>query len=132
MNILEEANTLVSGERNTDYGHPADDFQKTADMWSVILGIPISTQQMALCMIAVKISRLMHKPKRDNLVDIAGYARTIEMLWERDSMPEPLGPGAMQRVTQEHRCEHCKWAYPEAPGQVGYLEEHLKDCPRPK
>ena len=132
MNILEEANKIVSGERNTDYGHPADDFQKTADMWTVILGVPVTTQQVALCMIAVKISRLLHEPKRDSLVDIAGYARTIEMLWEKDQAPEP---GAIQRLTDQPNCPSCLIAFkpgPAVPGVVVpmYIELHELDCER--
>lgn len=35
-------------------------------------------------MILLKISRLMHAPKRDTLIDIAGYAQTIARLMEID------------------------------------------------
>lgn len=82
MNILEEANKLVYGDRNEDYGHPFDDFSKTATMWSMILGTEVTPEQVGLCMIAVKLSRQINKPKRDNLVDLAGYAATIEMIEE--------------------------------------------------
>jgi len=34
-------------------------------------------------MIALKISRECNKHKRDNLVDIAGYAKTIDMVMEK-------------------------------------------------
>lgn len=33
-------------------------------------------------MIAVKISRECHRPKRDNRVDIAGYAEVLDMVIE--------------------------------------------------
>jgi len=81
-NILEEADQLTSEDRNKEYGHPADDFARTAKMWSAILGVEVTPQQVPLCMICVKISRYVHKPKRDSLVDIAGYARTVEMVQE--------------------------------------------------
>lgn len=79
--VLEEAQRLVSRDRQGSYGHPLDDFTKTVRMWEVILGMPAGTlvpEQMALCMVAVKISREMNAHKRDNLVDMAGYAATIE------------------------------------------------------
>lgn len=82
MNILEEANKLVHGDRNADYGHPLDDFSKTAAMWSAILGTHVTPEQVGLCMCAVKISRQCNKPKLDNLVDLAGYAETVNMVLE--------------------------------------------------
>lgn len=80
MNILEEANGLVHGDRQAAYGHPLDDFSRTAKLWSAILGHEVTPEQVGLCMCAVKISRQVNKPKRDNLVDLAGYAATVQMV----------------------------------------------------
>ena len=82
MNVLEEANRLVHGDRNADYGHPLDDFGRTAAMWTAILSHPVSPEQVGLCMCAVKISRQCNKPKADNLIDLAGYAETVNMVIE--------------------------------------------------
>lgn len=81
--ILQEADRLVSGERGGDYGHPFDDFSRTAKMWSAIFGIDVRPEQVPLAMICVKVSREVNKPKRDNVVDIAGYAKTLDMVNER-------------------------------------------------
>lgn len=78
--ILIEAESLVHGDRNADYGHPLDDFSRTAKMWSALLGIEVAPEQVGLCMIAVKLSRQCNRPKRDNLVDAAGYAETVDWL----------------------------------------------------
>jgi len=78
--ILTEAHRLVHGQRGQDYGHPYEDFSRTAKIWSAILGIEVTPQQAILCMIAVKISRECHRPKRDNRVDIAGYAEALDMV----------------------------------------------------
>lgn len=80
MNILQEADKLVHGDRNADYGHPLDDFERTAALWSAILGHNVSAEDVGLCMCALKISRQCNKPKRDNLVDLAGYAETVSMV----------------------------------------------------
>ena len=80
--ILEEAQRLVHGARGSDYGHPLDDFTKTARLWEVILGVEVSPEQVALCMMGVKISRELNAPKRDNMVDLAGYAETLRMVIE--------------------------------------------------
>ncbi len=81
--ILQEAQRLVYGERQASYGHPADDFARTAAMWSAILGHPVTAEQVGLCMCAVKISRQCNAPKRDNMTDLAGYAATVQMVVER-------------------------------------------------
>lgn len=82
--ILEEAQRLVTGDRGADYGHPIDDFGRTAQMWSALLGIPVSAADVALCMAALKLSREVNRPKRDNRVDAAGYLLTLEMVRERE------------------------------------------------
>ena len=85
--ILEEAQRLVHGDRGEDYGHPINDFTRTGKIWSAILGINVSAEQVALCMVGVKISREVNKPKRDNRVDAAGYLETLDMvIEERDRL----------------------------------------------
>jgi hypothetical protein len=82
--ILEEAQELIQGNRQLIYGHPYDDFSKTALMWSAIFGITIQPEQVALAMIAVKIARLCKTPDhRDTQIDIAGYIGTYEMVMEQ-------------------------------------------------
>ena len=78
--ILFEAHNLVHGVRGEDYGHPYHDFSRTAKIWSAILGVDVTPEQVALCMIGVKISRECNKPKRDNRIDIAGYAEALDMV----------------------------------------------------
>jgi hypothetical protein len=80
--VLLEAQRLVHGDRGADYGHPLDDFSRTAKLWSAILGQDVTPEQVGLCMCAVKLSRQCNKPKRDNLVDLAGYAETVNMVIE--------------------------------------------------
>ena len=80
--VLQEAQRLVYGERQQSYGHPLDDFTRTAQMWSAILGWKVTAEQVGMCMCAVKISRQCNKPKRDNLTDLAGYAATVQMVVE--------------------------------------------------
>jgi len=73
--ILEEALRITKGDRNASYGPPDQDFQRTAQMWSAIKGVEFEAREVALFMIALKLSRETHQRKRDNWVDIAGYSR---------------------------------------------------------
>ncbi len=78
--ILQEAQRLVHGDRGESYGHPIDNFGCTAKMWSAILGFEVPVEKVALCMVALKIARQCHKPKRDNWADMAGFAETGYMV----------------------------------------------------
>lgn len=82
--ILDEAARLTSGDRDGTYGHPADDYGRTAMIFSAVLGVPVTAEQAILCMMGVKMSRLCHTTDhRDSVVDIAGYARCYERCLER-------------------------------------------------
>lgn len=81
--ILQEAQRLVHGDRGAAYGHPLDDYTRTGRMWGAILGIPdIDPRLCCLMMAAVKISRETNASKRDNRVDLAGYAECADMVAE--------------------------------------------------
>lgn len=83
--ILLEAHSLVYGDRNVQYGHPADDYGRTAALWTAILGTPVTARQAALCMVAVKISREVNRPSRDNRVDGAGYFAVVDRITRREA-----------------------------------------------
>ena len=78
--LLAEAERISTGPRQQAYGHPSQDFARTAAMWSAITGASIKPEHVPLMMIALKISREVNRPSRDNLVDIAGYANTKWMM----------------------------------------------------
>lgn len=73
--ILVEALRLTSGDRQATYGPPDQDFRRTAAMWTALFGHAFEPKDVALAMILLKASRQIHQRKRDNWVDMAGYAR---------------------------------------------------------
>ncbi len=90
--IAQEAHRLVLGDRGAMYGHPMEDFGRTAGMLNALFGTklnsPLTEEDIAKMMICVKLSREQNKPKRDNIVDLAGYAITLEMVKEERARRE--------------------------------------------
>ena len=82
--ILEEAMRITSSDRNKDYGDPRDNLQQTADLWQAYLhrksNCPLDARDVANMMILLKISRDSYCRKRDNVVDIAGWARLADLV----------------------------------------------------
>jgi len=82
--ILAEADNIAGEDRSRDYGHPLINHQRIAAIWNVqlagILTAPITPRQVALMMIGLKLAREANTPKRDNLVDVAGYVKCIELI----------------------------------------------------
>lgn len=76
--LLDEAYLLVTNDRNLAYDHPAVNFRRIADLWSVVLGIKVDADQVGMCMVMVKLAREIHAHKRDNLVDAIGYLLTTD------------------------------------------------------
>jgi hypothetical protein len=86
LSILDDAHTLIHGDRQGDYGHPADDFRRVTRA-AAELGVDPHKGPLhhALYMVLVKTARLVETPKhRDSVVDGAGYFGTYEMIIERD------------------------------------------------
>jgi hypothetical protein len=94
--VLEEAERLVGGDRQSAYGHPIEDFTRTGILWGGLLpareaGEPVPPALVGMMMVALKLSRECNRPKRDNLTDAAGYVRTVEMVREREREGMPCG-----------------------------------------
>jgi hypothetical protein len=78
--ILKEADEIITGPRAEAYGSATDNGKRTALIWEAILGFPVTPEQVMLCLLGLKIAREVHKPGRDNRVDMAGYAGVIDMV----------------------------------------------------
>lgn len=91
-NVAEEAMRLVYGDRRETYNNPLADFGRTAGIVNAMMHHKLKEELMpediALLMIAVKLSRLTNKPDhRDSLVDIVGYSLCYEWVRELQEVP---------------------------------------------
>ncbi len=76
MNVLEVAEQLTSKDRREQWGDPKKSLKLIAQIWSSVLDIQVEPEQVALCMIGLKLARAGINPhEMDSWVDIAGYAR---------------------------------------------------------
>jgi len=82
--ILDEAKNVVDS-RQASYGAPEDNFATTAELWSAYLGTPIRPEDVGMMMILLKVARERYQHKKDNLMDIAGYAECVARLHESGS-----------------------------------------------
>lgn len=74
-------------ERGANYGDLRENWNQTAKMIEMIVGVDIRPEQFGAIMIAMKLSRLSNADCQhlDSLLDIIGYAAlTIEILGDLD------------------------------------------------
>jgi hypothetical protein len=76
VDVLREAAAIISGDRDTQYGGPEENFTRIAKIWSVIVGIDFSTEDVAMMMVGLKVARYANHGEfqPDTWRDIAGYA----------------------------------------------------------
>lgn len=72
LSVLAEASTLVNGDRAASYGDPAVLYGMVAEVMTA-LGVPMTTVDAIVFNKVQKLCRQRITPKRDNLVDDAGY-----------------------------------------------------------
>jgi hypothetical protein len=78
--IFDEAKRVIQ-DRRAAYDEREQNFTRIATLsgrWC--LGITVTPEQVAMCMIGMKLAREVYKPGRDNRVDMCGYADCLEEL----------------------------------------------------
>ena len=86
--VLHEADRLVNGDRQDDYGPPWEDYARTVAIYHAMTGrhtIDDAADGIRF-MVAVKLSRMAESPgKRDHYVDAAGYLDCLYRTIERET-----------------------------------------------
>ena len=92
INILQEANDIISGEREGQYGKAEDSFARIAMLWNTYIEAKYGDQQFELSaedvahmMTLLKMARQMHSHKRDNFVDAIGYMALAHRIAEENT-----------------------------------------------
>lgn len=78
--MTEEAQSIVNGQRQEDYGDINESFKRIAGLWGAYLGHGLSKYDVANMMILLKVSRAKNGNHRDSYVDIAGYVECVDKL----------------------------------------------------
>lgn len=82
MTILQEAEKLINGERQKDYGDAQESLHRIALLWSAYTNYPITAYDVAVMMALLKFARLKHSryTHRDSVIDAAGYIGLLEKI----------------------------------------------------
>lgn len=77
-NLLLQAAEIVK-QRRAAYGHSKTMMASVARRWSETLGQTVTPEEVVLCLIDLKLTRLAHDPQhRDSILDVAGYAAVLD------------------------------------------------------
>lgn len=78
--ILNEAEKIVNGDRNEQYGDPLKAFQEYSNILETNFGIKLTPSEICKVQMAIKLGRMKYKHKRDSVVDLCGYAEILNRL----------------------------------------------------
>lgn len=114
--IDEVKNTLE--ERAEMYGSPEDSFERIGKMWAAYRGEEYTPKDVAIMMILMKVAREAFQHKRDNFVDIIGYAAHAGNFADNELKAEEFADALNEAtVTTE---PPITYPYPPSPPAVWY------------
>ncbi len=92
--LADEAKKLVFGDRNVQYGSPAQDYERVSKVWSGLLcnklklGECLTKEEALMMMAALKLCREFHKHKDDNIIDAHGYLLCLDWVQKDEQKSE--------------------------------------------
>jgi hypothetical protein len=78
--ILLQADKIVNGDRNEQYGDPNIAFEEYRTILKATFGIDLTSAQICKVLMAIKLGRMKYKYKEDSLVDLCGYTEILNRL----------------------------------------------------
>ena len=108
-------------ERGKSYGPPRDHFARTVGAINAVfahkLKEPLTPADWGMFMVLDKIAREQNAPKKDNLVDVAGYAACVAEIIEQEPKPLPAHiveqleriQSALKSIREEPRWTGAWW-----------------------
>ena len=86
MSVLDEAKSIIEGDREQTYGKPGVNLRRIAEQWSCYLSQKyeqknmLSEEDVCWMMVLLKMARQMNCHKDDNLIDAIGYMALIDKI----------------------------------------------------
>jgi len=99
--VLNQAHTVIYGDREKTYGDPGKNLRVVADLWTTYLKarmanrdggeVSVNAEDVCHMMTLLKVARLTNTPGHsDSLVDICGYTALVERI--NDSQQKAQSP----------------------------------------
>ena len=78
--VLLEADKIVNGDRNEQYGDPNIAFNEYSEILKTTFGIDLTPSEICKVQMAIKLGRMKYKYKKDSIVDLCGYCEILNRL----------------------------------------------------
>lgn len=78
--ILQEAERITTNSRKEQYGNVEQSFSTYKNILKSTFNIELTEIEIVKVLMAIKLGREQYQHKRDNLVDLCGYAKLLQQL----------------------------------------------------
>lgn len=106
VQLTQTAASLITGQRQEDYGPPVKNFQRIANLWNDHMETNIFTpRKVAELMLLLKMARTINSPTEDSYIDAIGYAAIAGELAGLEVDAEKKAEEAYEYLAQEENRE---------------------------
>ena len=83
--LLQEAHTLLTQERQQDYGDPRPNYQRAAKLAALLTDLDLTERDIYVILVCVKLSRERSLQAHDNRADAAAYIAMLDYAIQQDA-----------------------------------------------